>query len=80
MTDTFFALYCICVSDFFFPFTTIILTAISGFFFPINSDSTLSKTLEMGEKKNNQVLHFPAYKFTENVLQKMLETTFLRPY
>ena len=33
----------------------------------------------MGEKKK-QVLHFPAYKFTENVLEKRLEMAFLKPY
>lgn len=33
----------------------------------------------MGEKKK-QVLRFPAYKFTENVLEKRLEMAFLKPY
>ena len=35
----------------------------------------------MGEKK--KVLHFPAYKFTENVREKrleMVEMAFLKPY
>ena len=32
----------------------------------------------MGEKK--KVLHFPAYKFTENVREKRLEMAFLKPY
>ena len=76
MTDTSFALYCVCVSNFFFPFTTIILTAITGIF----SINCIHYRKHQRWVKKKQVLHFPAYKFTENVLEKRLEMAFLKPY
>ena len=67
--------WCLCVSISFIILLSHNSDDVTGLF--SRKHCTLPTTLEIGKIHNS--LHFPKYKFTENILQKTMEVAFPRP-